>query len=83
MVNYEKIFALELKRKLVEKIKGKIWVSVKNDELHIDIKNGDDVRYETYLDDFANQVLHGLSTDYVAYGVIKRYRKFILDTYMK
>lgn len=83
MVDYEKIFALELKRKLVEKIKGKIWVSVKNNELHIDIKKGDDISYEAYLDDFANKVLHGLSTDYVAYDVIKRYRKFILDIYMK
>ena len=74
----EREFCSILHQKLKGRIKGKIFCKVVNDELKVRI-DMDDLWFETIYDDFAKSVIFGLTSDYVAYEVEKKYRKFLMN----
>ena len=78
----EVIFSRELHKKLNEKIKGKVFCKVFDDELYIRI-DMDDLYFETSYDNFATRVCYGLSTDYILYEVIQKYEKFLMNLVRK
>ena len=45
MQDYECIISKEVHKKLKSKVKGKVWVKVYNDELHIEITNIDNLKF--------------------------------------
>ena len=70
------IFSRELHKKLKEKIKGKVFCRVFDDELYIRI-DMDDLYFETSYDNFATRVCYGL------YEVIQKYEKFLMNRVRK
>lgn len=76
------IFSRELHKKLKERIKGKVFCKVFDDELYIRI-DMDDLYFETSYDNFATRVCYGLSTDYVLYEVIEKYERFLINRVRK
>lgn len=70
-------FCIALHKKLKEKIKGKIFTRVFDDKLVIRI-DMDDLWFETSYEDFARRVIFGLTTDYIVYEVLEKYRRFLL-----
>ena len=77
MADYEYIFSTLLHKKLKEKIVGHIYVAVRNDILITEIK------IDISINDFANKLVNGYSTDYAAYEIAKEYKKKILSKYLK
>lgn len=82
-MNYEKIFVINLGKKLAEQIYGKIEVSIVYDQLHVHIQCWNDMDCVIKLDNFAERIVNGWSTDYAAYEVLERYRKIVMKRYFK
>ena len=82
MQEYEYLFSTELHSKLKEKVKGKVWVKVYNDELHVKIEN-QDISYEFVEEDLSTKILNGLSSEYIVYSILKDYRIFLNNLYFK
>ena len=70
------IFSRELHKKLKEKIKGKVFCKVFDDELYIRI-DMDDLYFETSYDNFVTRVCYGL------YEVIEKYERFLINRVRK
>lgn len=84
MQDYEYLFSTELHKRLKEKVKGKVWVKIYHDELHINIipdENGE--LYEFVMTDMASRILNGLSTSYIVYDILKDYRNYVNKQYFK
>ena len=82
MKDYEYLFTRTLHQKLKEKIIGKIFVTVNHDdELRVEIESFGDFTFRTKLDNFSDRILNGLTTDYVAYDIVKQYKSFIAKKY--
>ena len=84
MQDYEYLFSTELHKRLKEKVKGKVWVKIYHDELHVNIipdENGE--LYEFVMTDMASRILNGLSTSYIVYDIIKDYRNYVNKQYFK
>ena len=77
MKDYECLFVTTLHGKLKEKINAAIYVAVKDDTLVIDIKKDGIIYTGRIVDNFSERIMHGYSTDYAMYEVIKDYRAFI------
>lgn len=83
MQDYEYLISKEVHKKLKSKVKGKVWVKVYNDELHIKITNIDNLKFETTLDDLADKILHGLSAELIAHLALKEYKEGVIKRYFK
>lgn len=84
MTDYEYLFSTMLHEKLKEKIQGGIFVKVnENDSLIVKIERRDGNNFNMSFTDFSNRFLNGLTTDYVAYEVTKKYRSFIMKQFFK
>ena len=84
MRDYEFIFAKQLQMKLWNEVHASVKTWVVDDELHIGIRNEEhNIEFEYLMLDFAERLLHGLSTDYVVYEVKKRYKAFVLELFIK
>lgn len=83
MADYEYIFSTLLHKKLKEKIVGHIYVAVRNDILITEIDTIGGIKIDISINDFANKLVNGYSTDYVAYEIAKEYKKKILSKYLK
>lgn len=84
MQDYEYLFSTELHKRLKEKVKGKVWVKIYHDELHVNIipdENGE--LYEFVMTDIASRILNGLSTSYIVYDILKDYRNYVNKQYFK
>ena len=84
MQDYEYLFSTELHKRLKEKVKGKVWVKIYNDELHVNIipdENGE--LYEFVMTDMSSRILNGLSTSYIVYDILKDYRNYVNKQYFK
>ena len=84
MQDYEYLFSTELHKRLKEKVKGKVWVKIYHDELHVNIipdENGE--LYEFVMTDMASRILNGLSTSYIVYDILKAYRNYVNKQYFK
>ena len=83
MQDYEYLISKEVHKKLKSKVKGKVWVKVYNDELHIKITNIDNFKYETAVDDLADKILHGLIAELIAHLALKEYKEGVIKRYFK
>lgn len=83
MLDYGYVFGKTLHEKLKERINGSIFVKVTQDDgLYIRIETIGDLTYKYYLDNIADKIHHGLTTDYVAYEVINDFKRFIFSKYL-
>ena len=84
VTDYEYLFSMNLQAKLKEKIQGAIYVKVnENDSLVIKVTRRDGNNFDMSFIDFANRMLNGLTTDYAAYEVTKKYREFVMKQFLK
>lgn len=68
-----------LKRKFRE-----LYVKVnENDSLVIKVTRRDGNNFDMSFTDFANRMLNGLTTDYAAYEVVQKYKKFVMTQFFK
>ena len=67
-----------------EKVKGKVWVKIYQNELHVTIKIFEcELKYEFVEEDLSNKILNGLSSDYAVYTIMKDYHKFVNEIFFK
>ena len=79
-VDYERLFAENLREVLREEIIGSIFVKVvKGDKLYIHVQCYDDVDFEAYYENFSIYFLQGKSTQDYAREFLHEYRKYIID----
>ena len=78
--DYEWEFCLALHKKLKEKVKGKIFTTVKEDKLIVEVTMGK-VEFQMGFDKFAYKISEGYTTDDVVLDVTKAYRSFLNDLY--
>lgn len=71
------VFAYNLQQKLKDRIYGKVYVKVIDDEIYISVACYSDIRFETTISNFFEKILNGYTTDYACYEVIEQYRKFV------
>lgn len=84
MKDYEYLFAMNLHTRLKERIKGKVFVKVKeNDNLYVKIESFGDLRYEVELLNFSERVINGLTSEYITDEIVKQYKCFVLERYFK
>lgn len=82
VTDYEYLFSMNLQAKLKEKIQGAIYVKVnENDSLVIKVTRRDGNNFDMSFTDFANRMLNGLTTDYTAYEVVQKYKKFVMTQF--
>ena len=80
MLDYEYELAKALQPKLKKIIRGKIFVSVQNDILSVEIANPYGNRWNYAIRNFAHEVLEGnFNTDRIASDIVYRYRKYMTD----
>ena len=78
--DYEWEFCVALHKKLKEKVKGKIFTTVKEDKLLVDITMGK-VEFQMGFDNFAQRLSEGFTTDNVVVEVTKAYKAYIHNLY--
>ena len=84
VTDYEYLFSMNLQAKIKERIQGAIYVKVnENDSLVIRITRRDENNFDMSFTEFANRMLNGLTTDYAAYEVTKKYREFVMKQFFK
>ena len=84
MLDYEYLFTTNLHSKLKENIKGGIFAKVnENDSLVVEIKRKDGNNFGVSFTDFSNRVIKGFTTEYAAYEVMKKYKKFVMSQFFK
>lgn len=82
--NYEYLFQTNLHAKIREKVIGKVFVKVNQDDvLIVKIESFGNLKFETSIDNFSKRILNGYSTDYAAYEIVKRYKSYIMKRYFK
>lgn len=82
--DYIVMFSKNLAQKLVEKVRGKVFVRVTSeDELYVSINFSDDIKFKTTLGRFSERIVNGWSMDYACYEIQKQYEKFILKQVLK
>lgn len=82
MQEYEYIIATGLHSLLKEKIKGKIWVKIYDDELHIKIDHND-LSFCYVESGMSNKILTGIGPSDLLPVVVARYKEFIFHEYFK
>ena len=82
MAEYEMIFKEAVYEKLKKKVRGKLSCWVRDNCLHIKVIMMD-TKYEHRVDDLANKMLHGLSTELIVYEFCKEYRNYVLSGYFR
>ena len=77
----ERIFTNALKKQLNKRIKGYVYVHVKDGILIIDIQTSYFLTWHYTINNIAVQMSTGLSSKIVADVIIKQYKKYILSRY--
>lgn len=83
MTDYGYLFSTALHEKLKEKIYAGVFVkSTDDDKLEVVIaRKSEGLTFKTIVDNLSDKLLHGYSTEYAAYEIIEKYRKFITNRY--
>lgn len=76
MNEMETIFYTNLRSKLKDRVKGKVYVKIENDILKLEILNGS-VVYKQEYDDFIKMCMSGLDTTTLCKLILEDYSKFI------
>lgn len=79
MNEYEIVFTKKLYNKIKDRVYGHVYCGVKDNTLRIDITTRDDLGFTMWVDDFANRILSGLTTDYVLYEFLRKYRAYLVS----
>ena len=74
--DYEYEFCVALHKKLKEKVKGKIFTTINDDKLLVDITM-EKLQFHMEFDNFTQRLSEGFSTDAVVVDVIKAYREYL------
>lgn len=75
----EQLFSMAVQQKLKRKIIGKIFVKVtQNDELLVLIEREDELKFKLFIENFSEKCINGLTSDYIAYEIMKQYREFLI-----
>lgn len=77
MKDYEYLFVTSLHSKLKDKINGKIHVKVQHNKLYVEIERLGLIYSDVVVEDFSEKVLHGYTSDYAAYEIIRDFKIFI------
>lgn len=64
-------------------IKWCFGFTVEDDSLVIKVTRRDGNNFDMSVTDFANRMLNGLTTDYTAYEVVQKYKKFVMTQFFK
>lgn len=64
-------------------IKWCFGFTVEDDSLVIKVTRRDGNNFDMSFTDFANRMLNGLTTDYTAYEVVQKYKKFVMTQFFK
>ena len=84
MTQYGYDFSMALYAKLKERIYGRIYVKVTDDdELYIQITRRDGLDFEVYINRFSEKMLNGYTTDYATYEAIEKLKKYVMNSYFK
>lgn len=75
----ERIFTNALKKQLRQRIKGDVYVHVKDDKLIVDIQPVGCWTWHYTINNLAVQMSTGLSSRIVADVIVKQYKKYILS----
>lgn len=75
----ERIFTNTLKKQLRQRIKGDVYVHVKDDTLIVDIQSVGCWSWRYIITNLAVQMSTGLSSRIVADVIVKQYKKYILS----
>lgn len=82
MADYEYEFVTLLQRKLKDKIIGRIYVAViENDTLLIKIERIEGMVDRIFIGNFSDRIRNGWTTDYAVYEVMKEYKQIINRRY--
>lgn len=82
MNEYETLFTKKLYNKIKDRVYGHVYCGVKDNTLRIDITTRDDLGFTMWVDDFANRMFSGLTTGYVAYEFLRRYKAYLVSETM-
>ena len=83
MKDYEYLFATTLHAKIKDEIIGRVYVTVVDDEIRINIESSNGIKYVYTQDGFAERFRNGWTTEYAAFEVLREYRKYIIKKYFK
>lgn len=75
--DYELEFCVSLHAKLKEKIKGKIYTTIRDNVLFVEIYVND-LGYAIAFDDFWDKLNKGITTDNYANVTVQQYKKYII-----
>lgn len=75
---HEYVFCLALHEKLKEKIRGKVYTTVKDDVLIVEIHMGRTDFIKTF-DNFTDKLHFGLATDDIVIAIVSAYKKFLIN----
>lgn len=82
MMDYEYLFSMNLRQKLRERVIGKIYCKVNEEnELYIKIESLGDLKFSMTINNFSERILNGYSTEYAVYEVMSKYEKFVHNRY--
>lgn len=82
-MEYEWLFTTSLHMKLKERLVGKVFTRVYNDELYVEINTYGNLTFVMYIDDFANKVQEGWTTDEAVEEIVKKYKRYIINRFFK
>lgn len=82
MQEYEYIISTGLHSLLKEKIKGKIWVKIYDDRLHVKI-DYNDLSFEYVEGKTSDKILSGIGPSDLLPKIVARYKEFIFHEYFK
>lgn len=78
-----RVFCNILKRKITDRVKGKVHITVIDDTLIIDISDTLFSYWKYTIEELQEKICEGLTTDEVCDDFIKYFRKSILRKYFK
>lgn len=83
MTDYAYIFSKALHEKLKEKVYAGVFVKgTDDDKLEITIaRKSEDLVFTMYIDNLGQKMLYGYSTEYAAYEILEKYKRFIHNRY--
>lgn len=84
MADYRYLFSKRLHEKLKSMVIGKVYCVVNpKDQLYVTIEQHEDMRFEIYIKDISERLMRGYSTDYAAYEIVEKYKRFITNRFIK
>lgn len=83
MQELNRVFSLALREKLIEKVVGKVSVRIQNDSISVWIDCYTDIRFRYRIDNFADKIYNGYTTDYATYEVLQAYKKYLFSSFLR